>query len=1249
MVRIPRPEPQLTTEIAHQPQAVGSGWGAPGRALQQLGSSISSLAGAFDALGAEQQKQQTFQDQLALVNWSNQVDANEIQTRNAYNGDGTDYTTGRQSYFDDSAGQVLSNISPAYQNKAQLYVAGKRGSFTNSALIFEGQQREGALVSSIEDSISTSYAGAAAAPQDQFEAKLLEAQQGVDLMINSAPVPETRKEALRSKAAQIQESIINEAAALEPDGSLKLLPRVEQLIDALEPEQPIRLKEISPQGIPEGGGRGAPGLPGPQGSQSGPAALPPPGKQSTLKDIKPETLADAKPAQIAFADPPLKRTVGRPRGNAAIKGIVFHQTWGSDTMAGNGSWSNKTGTGAHYYVAKDGTVYQWAPDDVRMGHAGKGRGGKKDIRPDLTNANTIGIEIMTRPNERPNEIQIATAKSLGQQLMTKYDLKPTDVVGHGEIAPGHRMATEAIEVVRAIRGAPGVTDKAITGKGIKPMLTAYSPQRPGSPRIKKEGGYSAKWKGPDGEAMVRTLEDVRNGRSKYITIAGDDTQRGKEYVIPEITYRAKDGTTHTLKNVKAVVHDRGDAFKGKGSTAIDIPVDRDMTGVELKRQPFSKQRLALLTPEEAAAEADGGGAGAPRSVAQRGITQYAGMSKLGGPTPGMIEPGNINLDNRQTVKNADGSTSTERSFSVNIDGKEVLLPLVIGGKVVSEQQAIAHFKKTRQHLGVFKDPQSANAYAQSLHQRQGQRYASQDGPRKPNTIPAEPGSQQEVQVADASGTFVPQSAAPRDIPLSSVGAHLRERLLLKLPAYRRQYEGAVVKALGDLEEAAGKGYALPPEQMAVINEAVNYTGNPDLRIRYDKALAGLEATQELRRMLPDQVEGIATKMRASLVKQGIPTATPDQLGRVEGVETLAKTMRKELDENPIGWGINVGLIPEIAPITPQTLTADVLVQRAIAGRAVADYYGQSPKFFLPEEREVLKGTLSQGGKPMLAMLNGMYEAFGDDMPHAMREISKDVPEAATLGWLISAGGSSQAVLDAADAVAFRNTDEGKKAFKTLMPSSGTSRETAVSLTGNAFSALPGAEQRAIDLANVLYVMRAQSKGLSGKPDSFDSDLWEQGFNEVLGQTTDPRTGNKYGGLAEQGGFITSWTGGPGNHGVKVVLPTNVRTDALPEIMEAVRITDLVEGKPPEAGKTGPVQGGEAPIDVMGRPLSIGTLRRATLVTIGDGRYWMALGDPTGDDPQWVGSKTAPDGRFVLDLKKLEPVLRERVPSAYKGR
>ena len=93
---------------------------------------------------------------------------------------------------------------------------------------------------------------------------------------------------------------------------------------------------------------------------------------------------------------------------------------------------------------------------------------------------------------------------------------------------------------------------------------------------------------------------------------------------------------------------------------------------------------------------------------------------------GQYGQGNIDLYARKPYINADGSVSTVDSFSTNIDGKEVLLPSIIDGKRVTEDEAIAHYLETGENLGVFDDPDAADEYGQRLHEQQEMIYAGSE-------------------------------------------------------------------------------------------------------------------------------------------------------------------------------------------------------------------------------------------------------------------------------------------------------------------------------------------------------------------------------------------------------------------------------------------------------------------------------------------------------------------------------------------
>lgn len=81
--------------------------------------------------------------------------------------------------------------------------------------------------------------------------------------------------------------------------------------------------------------------------------------------------------------------------------------------------------------------------------------------------------------------------------------------------------------------------------------------------------------------------------------------------------------------------------------------------------------------------------------------------------------GNIDLANRPTINNADGSVSTEKSFSFKDEktGKEVLIPLIVGDQELSQKEAIDHYYKTGENLGIFNTPEEADAMAMKIHER----------------------------------------------------------------------------------------------------------------------------------------------------------------------------------------------------------------------------------------------------------------------------------------------------------------------------------------------------------------------------------------------------------------------------------------------------------------------------------------------------------------------------------------------------
>lgn len=118
---------------------------------------------------------------------------------------------------------------------------------------------------------------------------------------------------------------------------------------------------------------------------------------------------------------------------------------------------------------------------------------------------------------------------------------------------------------------------------------------------------------------------------------------------------------------------------------------------------------------------------------------------------GLLERGNIDIHNRPVVKNSDGSISTVRSMSTNIDGREVLIPTVSDdGRIMSDDEAIDNFMRTGKHLGMFDNPDDATAYAESLHNQQADEYLPRQNHQQQQSIQ----QSQEAAQSQQQGSFM---------------------------------------------------------------------------------------------------------------------------------------------------------------------------------------------------------------------------------------------------------------------------------------------------------------------------------------------------------------------------------------------------------------------------------------------------------------------------------------------------------------
>lgn len=151
-------------------------------------------------------------------------------------------------------------------------------------------------------------------------------------------------------------------------------------------------------------------------------------------------------------------------------------------------------------------------------------------------------------------------------------------------------------------------------------------------------------------------------------------------------------------------------------------LDTVYSGPERRAQPAGATEAPKGSPEAKPMRR-----GAPATAQEAKKQSEAQLYK------GQEEPGNIDVNHRPVVKNADGSHSTIFSMTVPAEnGKWALIPSIVDGKFLTpdgkmpnmadkqammrlEDAATEHYKKTGEHLGIFVSPEAADAYASATH------------------------------------------------------------------------------------------------------------------------------------------------------------------------------------------------------------------------------------------------------------------------------------------------------------------------------------------------------------------------------------------------------------------------------------------------------------------------------------------------------------------------------------------------------
>lgn len=561
----------------------GAAMAAPGKAVAGLGHAIASmgnsLGGFLDASTKEDDAKQKYETATRFLDLDLQANDYLKERQRDIHPQGDGFREDITQNWDAKAREFFKSVPDKLKPEFDYKLRQRGVDYERKAREIENKQNDTFHINDVGQRLDSYRALIDAEPDNVRE----HIGRGLSL-IEDSRLPTNAKEKLKSEFART-----GEKRAIE-----QRLQRGDDPEQVLKDIQTRPTNRRGPDGQPLGDPSDETGATGAGGSPSGDAKT---YLRSRLAPGYEKRTSDVDNLNPVMVDRLAALTAAAQEAGHDIRIVSGHRDAARQAVL----WENalqKYGSAeeARKYVAPPGGSSHQSGEavDLQYGDRGAGLGGKRTAAVEWAHANAAKFGLTFPLGHEDWHIEPVEARQGGKRYGGVYDTSKTYWKG----------------------GSGPAGDSA---GAIKTTLSAYSPQAGGS---KMEGGYAASKPGPDGKAEVRTLEDVANGESDYVTVAGNPSLAGKTYTIPEISFIGPDGKTQTLKNVKAVVHDTGSAFKNAPEGRFDVPISKDADDALMaKNAGMWKQAGVQFIP-------GGSGKAAPAQsppVSERGLTRYAAL------------------------------------------------------------------------------------------------------------------------------------------------------------------------------------------------------------------------------------------------------------------------------------------------------------------------------------------------------------------------------------------------------------------------------------------------------------------------------------------------------------------------------------------------------------------------------------------------------------------------------------------------
>ena len=429
-----------------------------------------------------------------------------------------------------------------------------------------------------------------------------------------------------------------------------------------------------------------------------------------------------------------------------------------------------------------------------------------------------------------------------------------------------------------------------------------------------------------------------------------------------------------------------------------------------------------------------------------------------------------------------------------------------------------------------------------------------------------------------------------------------------------------VKAqLKTYEENADKGIVPDANELKNIVAVAAATGDTKLIARVDKFVKGVNLYGTLNTMDFEELTKAKSSVSRILTqnnRSGKGTDADTQM-RADIINKYYAKLVSDIDKDMISAAGDRNLVQisdlglnEFLSTGNVEQMAEKVSKRITDGNTIAAFYRRDVEYLTKAEVSQIKSIFERADTPgeIINITTALTTAFGNNSDKVFKQLGKDNALLAHLGGLNMMtnvnGTPNEAVSRIVDGYLLLKNSETAQLYKVS-----ETNNMYQQVKNEAINSFVGKEtyNRVIMAADAIYASMSKEKGKTGK--QFDKGDYKKAMAMAVGAD------GKFGGFDSQ------------DRGEDVIIPPWLKNGKFENVQDML-----------EEDRSLLVKAGNGnPVDVNGKDIDIFATRKPIFMSVGNGKYMIAIGDSTtklGTEPKYVLSDDG-KGFFIIDLNKIK--------------